>query len=55
MVPYAGVDYNLTLWPLQSLLQHIYHVRVDFIPSDFGFCLSTLSKVFYYHFSYSCR
>ncbi len=25
MGPYAGVDYNLTLCPLQSRLQHIYH------------------------------
>jgi hypothetical protein len=26
MGPYAGVDYNnLTLYPLQSRLQHIYH------------------------------
>ncbi len=36
--PYAGVDYNLTLCPLQSRLQHIYqglgqpYARVDFIP-----------------------
>jgi hypothetical protein len=34
--PYAGVEYNLTLCPLQSRLQHIYHgqpyARVDFIP-----------------------
>jgi hypothetical protein len=34
--PYAGVDYNLTLCPLQSRLQQIYHrelyARVDFIP-----------------------
>jgi hypothetical protein len=33
MGPYAGVDYNLTLYPLQSQLQHIYHwqpyARVD--------------------------
>ncbi len=33
---YAGVDYNLTLCPLQSRLQHIYHgqtfVRVDLNP-----------------------
>jgi hypothetical protein len=32
---YARVDYNLTLCPLQSRLQHIYHgqpyARVDFI------------------------
>jgi hypothetical protein len=31
--PYAGIDYNLTLCPLQSRLQHIYHwqpyARVD--------------------------
>jgi hypothetical protein len=36
--PYAGVDYNLTLWPVQSRLQHIYHgqpyARVDFIPKS---------------------
>ncbi len=25
MGPYAGVDYNHTLCPLQSRLQHIYH------------------------------
>jgi hypothetical protein len=25
MGPYAGVDYNLTLCPPQSRLQHIYH------------------------------
>jgi hypothetical protein len=25
MGPYAGVEYNLTLCPLQSRLQHIYH------------------------------
>ena len=34
--PYAGVDYNLTLCPLQSRLQHIYHgqpyARVGFFP-----------------------
>jgi hypothetical protein len=36
--PYAGVDYNLTLCPLQSRLQHIYHghgqlyARVDLSP-----------------------
>ncbi len=33
---YVGVDYNFTLCPLQSRLQHIYHgqpyARVDFIP-----------------------
>jgi hypothetical protein len=36
MEPYAGVDYNLALCPLQSRLQNIYHgqpyARVDFIP-----------------------
>jgi hypothetical protein len=36
MGPYAGAYYNLTLCPLQSRLQHIYHgqpyARVDFIP-----------------------
>jgi hypothetical protein len=36
MRPHAGVDYNLTLCPLQSRLQHIYHgqpyARVDLIP-----------------------
>ncbi len=33
---HAGVDYNLTLCPLQSRLQHIYHgqhARVDFNPT----------------------
>ncbi len=33
--PYAGVDYNLILCPLQSRLQHIYHgqpyARANFI------------------------
>jgi hypothetical protein len=24
--PYAGVEYYLTLFPLQSWLQHIYHI-----------------------------
>ncbi len=36
--PYAGVDYNLTLCPPQSRLQHIYpgqpFARVDFIPQS---------------------
>ncbi len=38
MEPYVGVEYNLTLGPLQSPLQHIYHghwqpyARVDLIP-----------------------
>ncbi len=35
-MPEFGVDYNLTLCPFQSRLQHIYHgqpyARVDFIP-----------------------
>jgi hypothetical protein len=34
--PYAGVDYNRTLCPLQSRLEHIYHgqsyARVDLNP-----------------------
>jgi hypothetical protein len=37
MGPYAGVDYNLNLCPLQSRLQHIYHrqpyARVDLNPT----------------------
>jgi hypothetical protein len=60
MGPYAGVDYNLTVCPLQSQLQHIYHgqlyamqsrpepyVRVDFIHPvrDFGFGICCLSDV----------
>jgi hypothetical protein len=36
MEPYAGVDYNLTLCPLKSRLEHIYHgqpyARVDLNP-----------------------
>jgi len=35
--PFAGVEYSLTLFPLQSRLRHIYHgqpyARVDFIPT----------------------
>jgi hypothetical protein len=38
MGPYAGVDYILTLCPLQSRLQHICHeqpyARVDIIPQS---------------------
>jgi hypothetical protein len=38
MGPYAGADYNPTLCPLQSRLQHIYHehpnAKVDFIPQS---------------------
>jgi hypothetical protein len=51
MGPFVGVDYNVTLCPLQSRLQHIYHVhgqptpyarvdlaRVDLSPvRDLGF------------------
>jgi hypothetical protein len=51
MGPYAGVDYNLALCPLQSRLQHIYHGQlysmlestlalyaiVDFIPQSGNF------------------
>jgi hypothetical protein len=37
MGPYAGDEYNLTLCPLQSRLQHIYHgqpyARVDLNPA----------------------
>jgi hypothetical protein len=59
MGPNTGVDYYLTLCPLQSRLQHIYHgqpyARVDLNPiperlyptvRDFGFCLGcALSEV----------
>jgi hypothetical protein len=50
MGPYAGVDYNLTLCPLQSRLQHIYHYpmpEVDFTPlvRDFGFGLSKFKEL----------
>ncbi len=40
MGPYAGVDFNLTLCPLQRRLQHNYeyygqpYARVDFIPQS---------------------
>jgi hypothetical protein len=38
MGPYARADYNLTLCPLQSRLEHIYHgqpyARVEFIPQS---------------------
>ncbi len=38
MGPHAGVDYNPTLFPLQSRLQQIYHehlnAKVDFIPQS---------------------
>ncbi len=46
MGPYAWVDYNLTLCPLQSRLQHIYHGRATLCQSrlyppgrDFRFSL----------------
>jgi hypothetical protein len=51
MRPYAGVDYNLTLCPLQSRLQHVYHgqpyARVDFTPPVrvFGFGLSFICRL----------
>jgi hypothetical protein len=45
MGPYAGVDYNLTLCPLQSRPQHIYHgqpyARADYIPLK-GLCILPL-------------
>ncbi len=57
MGPYAGVDYNLTLCPLQSRHQHIHHgqpyARVDlnqcqsrlYPPvKDFGFGLSSFVR-----------
>ncbi len=57
MGPYAGVAYNLTLFPLRSRLQQFTkgiigqpYARVDLNPTlestlsprDFGFCLSLL-------------
>ncbi len=49
--PYAGVDYNLTLCPLQSRLQHIYHGQtyagVDFISQS-----GTLDLASEYEFSF---
>ncbi len=48
MGPYAGVDYNLTLYPLRSRLQHIYNRQATLCQSrlyppvrDFGFGLCT--------------
>jgi hypothetical protein len=53
MGPYAGVDYNLTLCPLQSRLQHIYHgkpyARVDFIPQSGTFDLASGHELFFCH------
>ncbi len=41
--PYAGVDYNLTLCPLQSRLQHIYHGIGQLMPeSTLTLCQSRL-------------
>jgi hypothetical protein len=49
MEPYAGVDYSLTLCPLQSRLKHIYHgrtyARVDLNPMP-GSTLSPAIRVF---------
>ncbi len=48
MGPYAVVEYNLTLCPLQSRLQHIYHgqpARVDFIPQSGTLDLASVRKV----------
>jgi hypothetical protein len=45
MGPYAGFDFNLTLCPLMSRLQHIYHgqpcAKVDLNPMS----VSTLSDL----------
>jgi hypothetical protein len=53
MGPYSGADYNLTICPLQSRLQHIYnglpYARVDLnsklypLVRDFGFDLRRLA------------
>ncbi len=49
MGPYAGVDYNLTLCPLQSRLQHIYHgqpyARVRFIPPSGNLDLASVHQL----------
>jgi hypothetical protein len=60
MGPYAGVDYNLTLCPLQSRLQLIYHgqpmpestltlcqSQVDFIPISGTLDLASESSFYY--------
>ncbi len=56
MGPYAGVEYNLTLCPLQSRLQHIYHgqpyARVEFIPQPRSLDLVSVSFCLIYR-SYS--
>ncbi len=58
MEPYAGVDYNLALCPLQSRLQNIYREQPSLSEStltlcqsrlyppvrDFGFCLCCLGR-----------
>jgi hypothetical protein len=60
MGPYAGVDYNLTLYGLQSRLQHMYYgqpyARIDLNPmpastlhlpvKDLGFGLSSKNDIF---------
>jgi hypothetical protein len=60
MEPYAGVDYNLTLCPLQNRLQHIYHghwatlcqnrpepyARVDFIPQSGTLDLGSVQYIY---------
>ncbi len=49
MGPYAGVDYNLTVSPLQRRLQHIYYgqpfARVDFIPQSGTLDLAFVQQV----------
>jgi hypothetical protein len=42
MGPYDGVDYNLTLCPLQSRLQHIYHGQSLTLKSTMTLCQSRL-------------
>jgi hypothetical protein len=41
MGPYAGVDYNLTLYRLQSRLQHMYHGQT-YAGVDLTLCQSQL-------------
>jgi hypothetical protein len=49
MGPYAVVDYNPIIFPLQSRLQHNYHgqpnARVDFIPQSGIFVFGLWSLV----------
>ncbi len=42
MGPYAEVDYNVTLCPLQSRLQHIYHGQPYMPESTWTLCQSRL-------------